>query len=233
MKIAFYGDSLTRGIPGASYFRILKKQFPGYILLNYGKVNDTALSLYKRIRREYPLRSVEMAFLWIGINDYLTRTSPMASKLWRWWAQDERQFGEHYRLLLDLLTPKAGKLITVSPALAGEDLSAPCQEMIDTMGNIIGEMSAEYTNVKFVDMRAYFAAALGSPPVSDWKPLPLQSVIDAMALRTPAQIDLAAAQRGLKLTIDGVHLNNEGAALAAGVFRQMIEAERNTLTNII
>lgn len=47
--IAFFGDSLTEGSPGVSYFDILKDKLPNENLLNFGKGGDTVISLYKRI----------------------------------------------------------------------------------------------------------------------------------------------------------------------------------------
>ena len=49
-KIAFFGDSLTEGIPGASYFQILKDRLPNENLINFGKGGDTVISLYRRVR---------------------------------------------------------------------------------------------------------------------------------------------------------------------------------------
>ena len=46
MRIAFFGDSLTSGVPGSSYFAILRDRFPDDTLLNFGKGNDTVVSLY-------------------------------------------------------------------------------------------------------------------------------------------------------------------------------------------
>ena len=69
MKIAFWGDSLTEGRPGSSYFNNLAARLPDHDLVNYGRGGDTAISLHKRILRMEPLEPVDMAFLWIGTND--------------------------------------------------------------------------------------------------------------------------------------------------------------------
>ena len=50
MRIAFFGDSLTYGKLGVSYINIIKKEYPDFELLNFGKNGDTVNSLYKRIR---------------------------------------------------------------------------------------------------------------------------------------------------------------------------------------
>jgi lysophospholipase L1-like esterase len=43
-----------------------------------------------------------------------------------------------------------------------------------------------------------------------------------LTLRTDRQIDGKAAERGLHLTLDGVHLNNVGATLVAEEFAAAI-----------
>lgn len=44
MKIALFGDSLTEGRPGVSYFNILKKKFPNITFVNLGKPGETVKS---------------------------------------------------------------------------------------------------------------------------------------------------------------------------------------------
>ena len=75
MKIAFYGDSLTEGLIGASYIEILREKLPEYTLLNYGKNGDTVLSLYRRIVKMKSLEPVDLAFLWVGVNDVFIKVS--------------------------------------------------------------------------------------------------------------------------------------------------------------
>jgi hypothetical protein len=45
MRIAFFGDSLTSGVPGSSYVAILRERSPDDTLVNNGKGNDTVVSL--------------------------------------------------------------------------------------------------------------------------------------------------------------------------------------------
>lgn len=83
MDIAFFGDSLTFGAPGVSYFNLLEKTFPQHELLNFGQGGDTVVSLYRRIR-ELPAEKFDMAFLWVGVNDELVHASwtyPLLKKL--------------------------------------------------------------------------------------------------------------------------------------------------------
>jgi len=119
MKIAFFGDSLTEGIHGASYFEILKKKLPEHELLNFGKGGDTVISLYKRIQSLDMDSSFDMSFLWVGVNDILVKTSwiyPILKRIRRQpWAKNLEDFDYYYRSLLDFLKKTSHHLVTVSP----------------------------------------------------------------------------------------------------------------------
>jgi hypothetical protein len=66
MRILCFGDSLTRGFPGSSYFAILQEQLLEDTLFNYGKGNDTVVSLYRRISAVHFDQPLDIAFLWIA-----------------------------------------------------------------------------------------------------------------------------------------------------------------------
>jgi lysophospholipase L1-like esterase len=223
MKICFYGDSLTDGFPGVSYFKLLQSRLPGHTLINCGRFNDTAIALYRRIITQRLLVPVDVSFVWAGVNDVLVRRSPLSAWLRRWWARDNTEFRIHYRALLDLLTPFAGALFAASPALIGEDADSAANAALAELSAIIGELAAGYANVTFLDVHADYMAALRDyPPVHYRSKNRLQSVVDALKLRTPAAVDRTAAARGLRLTLDGVHLNSAGAQIAADTFERAI-----------
>jgi lysophospholipase L1-like esterase len=51
---------------------------------------------------------------------------------------------------------------------------------------------------------------------------PLRVLLDTLILRTDEEIDRKATERGLHLTLDGVHLNSAGAGLVAEAFAEAI-----------
>ena len=51
MQIAFLGDSLTEGWPGAAYFPLLQRRLPQHELLNLGRAGDTVVDLLRRVTR--------------------------------------------------------------------------------------------------------------------------------------------------------------------------------------
>lgn len=223
MKIAFYGDSLTDGYPGVSYFEVLRHRLYGHTLLNYGRFNDTVISLHRRIITRRLLAPVDCSIVWVGVNDILVRQSPTFSRLRRWWARSDEEFHIHYRALLDLLTPHATTVIAASPALIGEDGKSIDNTDLARLGDIIRDLTTAYRGTRFLDLHSKYIAALqGEGSAAYHPPNPFQSVIDAVTLRTPAAVDRVSAERGLRLTLDNVHLNSRGAALAAAEFEKAI-----------
>lgn len=229
MKIAFYGDSLTRGIPGISSFGMLETQLPEHELTNHGRNGDTVASLYRRIATNRFQDGIDIAVLWVGVNDVLakvTLTHSLVKRLMKQpWATDLIEFRHDYDRTIQLLRQHAGTVLTVSPLLIGEDLRNPWNKDLAERCKIIASISACIEHVHWLDIRADFAERLKAKTISDYTPRSVMSIArDVLFLRTPAQIDAAAASRGLHLTLDGVHLNSEGAKLVTEAFQKTFRA---------
>jgi lysophospholipase L1-like esterase len=226
MKIAFYGDSLTEGIAGASYLVYLQKLEPEHELINYGQGGDTVISLYKRIVRKKLAQPVDLTFLFVGVNDvfvYLSWNYPLLKTVFRQpWIKDVAEFIAYYQKTLDLLTVKASYVFAVSPLIIGEDVSNQWNTRLETLAEAIRKTAAD-ENVDYLDVRADFIFALNGRQISPYLPKSAtRIVLDALLLRRNEQIDHQAATRGLHLTLDGVHLNSKGAGLVAENFSKAI-----------
>jgi lysophospholipase L1-like esterase len=231
MKIVFYGDSLTEGVPGASFFALLRDKLPGHTLINYGRGGDTVISLHQRIVAEGLLEPADIAFVWVGVNDVLARLNPLSpilkTMLRQPWAKNPDEFRSHYRALLDAIQPYATHIVTVSPLLIGETLSNPWNQQLGVLSAIIEELSASYANVSYLDLRSIFAAKLAEYPPSSFLPTNLfRMMIDTVFSVSDEAVDRTSARRGLRLTLDGVHLNGRGAELVAESMAEIINKVR-------
>jgi lysophospholipase L1-like esterase len=227
MKIAFYGDSLTEGIAGASYLAYLPELGPDHELINYGRGGDTVISLYQRIVRHKLDQPVDLSFLFVGVNDIFVHLSwnyPLLKAIFRQpWVKDVAEFTAYYQKTLDLLTVKASYVFAVSPLIIGEDVSNEWNKRVGTLGEAIRKTSAYYENVDYIDLRADFISALNGHQISPYLPKSATRIgLDTLRLRRNEQIDHKAATRGLHLTLDGVHLNSKGARLVAEKFSKAI-----------
>jgi lysophospholipase L1-like esterase len=229
MRIAFFGDSLTSGAPGSSYFALLHRRFPDHTLLNLGKGNDTVVSLFRRLSALRFDAPFDLAFLWIGVNDVHHHRD--------WWpyrvfsallgqrrARDTDEFRACYQATLDLLCANAKRVVAAPPVLKGENLEHSCNHRLATLAESMRDLAADYERVEFLDLRAIFVQELAQRPISDYVMRnPLRVLLDTLTLRTDEQTDGKATERGLHLTLDGVHLNTAGARLVAEAFAEPIQ----------
>lgn len=245
--IAFWGDSLTEGVPGAAYIDILKMEMPQHSILNYGKGGDTVRSLYTRAAR-MQARSKEslqkgslqadVVVLWVGVNDLLPDLArfypPMKRLVGQPWARSDAEFVEYYRRLLELFRPHCRRLLAVSPLCIGEDLdnrwNRELKGQARLIEDVIGEVSSPDFEVEFLDIRAGFEkefSKLGDRKaeiIAQFLPVsPVKAAIDVLVYRSPASADRRAELRGLFFTMDGVHLNSRGARIVAKMFKAAIE----------
>jgi lysophospholipase L1-like esterase len=230
LRIAFLGDSLTEGFVGASYFEILRHKLPQHELFNFGKGGDTVISLYRRLQKTDLGSSLDLGFLWIGVNDVFVKTRwsfPLAKRLrGQPWAKSHTQFREYYRSLLVLLLGNISHVFTLPPLLIGEDLDNAWNRELTILTKIIQDLSALLPNVEFIDLREIFSPILASKSISPYVPKSIFRVTwDALFVKTPKKMEKKASERGLHFTIDGVHLNTAGAEKVAGILLEKIRSK--------
>ncbi len=231
MRVACFGDSLTEGIPGVSFFEALEAMLPEDKLVNCGKSGDTVISLYRRIRRWRLQGPVDVAVLWVGVNDVLAKLSLGHSMLKRIMrqprARDLAEFSAFYHRTLEILCGRANRVLAVSPLFVGEDLATPWNTELEGFCEVIASLSALFDAVQYLDLRTYLSERLPKERQSDYLPKSVAAIAcDTLFLRSPAQVDSVASRRGLRLTLDGVHLNSEGAKGVAAALRKSIDALR-------
>ncbi|MBN1811366.1 MAG: SGNH/GDSL hydrolase family protein [Anaerolineae bacterium] len=232
MKIAFTGDSLTKGIPGSSYFAILRKRLPQHQLINLGRGNDTVVSLYHRLARlRFDDESFDLAFLWVGVNDvskegsWIFRAGNALRRQPR--SQSPDEFRAYYQKTLALLCRHARRVIAVAPLMKGEAIDSEWNRQIDVLANIIERLAPHHGSVEYLDLRPAFYAELADRQTSDYlQENPLRIALDILTLWSDAQVDRRAAKRGLHFTLDGVHLNSAGAEIVADMFSKAVVKEQ-------
>ena len=108
------------------------------------------------------------------------------------------------------------------PVLKGENLENVWNRRLAKLARLIEEVTADYHRAEFLDLRTAFARELATNSISDYLlPHPGRILLDVLTLKSDEQVDAQAAERGLHLTLDGVHLNSVGAKLVA---RELIAA---------
>ncbi|WP_459503737.1 SGNH/GDSL hydrolase family protein [Bacillus sp. C1] len=225
MKIALFGDSLTEGRPGISFYKILRDQFPNDTLYNLGKPGETVTGLYNRIKRAKDDETFDMSFLWIGVNDIYAKilgvkAQPVVS--------NHEEFTEQYQKVLEKLLTRSKKVIAVSPTIIGEIVDNEWNKKTYELGTIICSLSQQYQNVYYLDLHKEFTKTLAKKNSSEYiTTKPMKIVFEALFLRKEKRIDYISEKRGLQLTLDGVHLNSNGATIVANQYAHIIQKLRD------
>lgn len=220
MKIAFFGDSITEGVLGVSYIDIMKKSLPDAELVNYGVGGDTVSSLKKRIQKIENLRSFDVFVLFVGVNDVLGKINfqhrVMKVIKNQRPARNAVTFKAAYRKLIQHLLKYNKKIIIIPPLLLGEDVRNNWNQLVEEYAKIVEEQAKFFTSIKFIDMRNMYVEQLKGKKISSYLPLKLTSIKkDLDTLKIDSIIDSKSKERGLHLTLDGVHINSIGANILA------------------
>lgn len=193
MRIAFLGDSLTEGSPGASYFRLLRRRSPRHELLKHGRGGDSVADLYTRLQAG-GVESCDLAVIWIGTNDAAmgpwTSWAMEAFELVTWEAALD-QLAAIYRRLLALALERAPQALCLPPVVADELDEAWARRVAD-VGEVVKAAVAAEPRAAVLDLAPAFAARR------------------------------AAAAGPVSYTVDGVHLSEAGAEVVADALSQAI-----------
>jgi len=237
-KIAFWGDSLTEGKPGAAFLEILQAVQQNHTIVNHGKGGDTILSLYKRVEKLYRSRpeqlEADIIFIWVGVNDILPDLSgfyvPIKTAVRQPWTSNDTEFDTYYRRVVEILHPRCRRLWLVAPLFLGEDLKNNWNDHLNRQSQLIKELAHSFSHADFFDIRRPFAERLSSleqaaVPISPYLPDKLfPAAIDFLLHRSASKADRRAEKRGLHFTMDGVHFNSTGAHIVADEFIRLISS---------
>lgn len=199
MRIAVYGDSLTEGWPGAGFMPLLERRLPRHTLLNRGRAGDTTVDLLARLRRD-GVDSADLAVVWIGTND------AFAAAAGDWLPED----GDW---LLAGEPPPDWGVVAAAVARALDrvlelvDPSAPRLLLLPPVAPD-GDLGEPFTT-RLDELARVVETAAGVRPQARF-------------------VDLRPAfSGGGPFTIDGVHLNETGAAVVAEVLAAAIAIEED------
>jgi lysophospholipase L1-like esterase len=171
MQIAFLGDSLTEGWPGAAYFPLLQKRLPQHDLLNLGRAGDTVVDLLRRVTHR-GLDPVALAFIWVGANDAVTGAwDPVGDEVGNGWGWAERLAGIRgdYATLVEWTAARALRTVCVRPIVLEAEGSV-WQKHADELGDVVARLADAQDAASALDLRPAFAAAEdagGGPFTSD------------------------------------------------------------------
>jgi lysophospholipase L1-like esterase len=165
MLIAFLGDSLTEGWPGAAFFPLLDRQMTEHELLNQGRAGDTVADLLDRMRY-HGLEPVDVAFIWVGANDAVIGAWDAAEPGSGWtWPERLMRLAGDYEELLEWTEARARRIVVVKPLVLEAEGSLWEQRAAEA-AEAIARIAACRDSCRVVDLLTAFeaAAAAGDGP---------------------------------------------------------------------
>ena len=159
MQIAFLGDSLTEGWPGAAYFPLLQTRLPRHELLNLGRAGDTVADLLRRVAHR-GLDPADLAFIWVGVNDAVMGAwVAVGDGVEHGWGRAQRltRTRGDYEKLVEWTAARAARIVCVRPMVLEADGSV-WQEHADELGDIVAQLAGA-RGARVQDLRPAFAAA--------------------------------------------------------------------------
>lgn len=224
MKIVFFGDSLTWGGYGGSYFNELKLLLQEHELINAGEGGNTVLNLLRRLDDDVLSRAPDGAFVMVGGNDAISYSQPATRQYYR---QVQKipdgvvtpdQFSQAYR---DLLTRLHLAHILVWIGLPPIEYSP---EIVETtrLYNSLTRDVARTLDVPLLDLMAEFTPT----NIPERPPLDMSFILTIGEREKSGWSDFTKAQAasGFTFTFDGLHFTPESAKRAAERIAAFIRA---------
>jgi len=165
MLIAFLGDSLTEGWPGAAFFPLLDRRMTAHGLLNRGRAGDTVADLLNRMQYQ-GLEPVDAVFIWVGANDAIIGAWDAADPGSGWsWPERLLRLAGDYEELLEWTEARAPRIVVVRP-LVLEAEGSLWEERVAEVAETAARLAAGRQSCRVVDLLPAFeaAAAAGDGP---------------------------------------------------------------------
>ncbi len=236
MNILVAGDSITEGITGRSYIRLLQQQRPEHRYINLGLGGDTLKGITKRTLRFLRKRGdVDLLIFQAGHNDIILPSFAERSLPFRIFYRILKQRGSvptsgvkafervYRHTLHNLMRQTSGEILVLTLSCITESPDSR-EDTLRREYNAAIKRAALDSGIAVADIGDAFDAELKYGG-SSYKNFNVRGiVVDGIISRLPQGAERISIRRDLHLTIDGVHLNDRGAQLYADVIMREIDS---------
>jgi lysophospholipase L1-like esterase len=217
------GDSLTEGIVGVNFIDKLKEMRPDDQFVNRGIGGDTLKNIINRLMRETQKAPYDLVVMTGGHNDLLLPYVRTRGPKWEQFTsqiikggavltESENEFAQNLVLLVDSMNHMNIPLILTTLNPLGENLDSELNKKRAKFNRLYRNLK----NVTICDVALEFEDILSAGDSSDYLMNSLIKLVDEDPKRCEkGESMILSEERGLKLTIDGAHLNDRGAQIYA------------------
>ena len=236
IEILFVGNSLTKGQIGESFVEKIKYDNLNWEISNAGVDGDTLKNISDRL---LVIISNDFIFDFIvieaGHNDIILPEFKEKGVLFNLGLKFLLRKGrrplsiinfrtEYLKLITDLKTKTEAKIILTTLSCINENLNSKTNRLREEYNIIIKDI-AQQTNCIIADVSDEFDKILKMNNQTDYllEDFFNSVYIDKKVCLQPNGSDRLSEKRNLKLTIDGIHLNKEGARVYKEIIEQTIK----------
>lgn len=232
-RILIVGDSLMAGRPGASFVKALARRGSVERVTAAGRGGATLLEIRRRVLPLIKRHAPDVVILEAGTNDLLLPWLQARGGAWQKLAErleaagsvpttSADAFHSRYSELIESVRPFA-PIIVMTIACVGEDVNSGLNQKRKEYNDAICHLT-ENEGVHLADVGKVFddiLRARGSAAaylLNEFSYIYLDTLLTAI---DPAA-DFLSRRRGLALTVDGVHLNRQGARIFAEALQDQL-----------
>lgn len=225
MRILFIGDNLVKGSVGVNWVKIFASKHKNWRIENDGKNGDTLTMIHRRLMKKLDSEEYDVIFFEAGVNDIVI---PWLLQKGYWFKKaakyllnkganprrDAADFEKQYRKCISDIQRKSKAVIIVSTiGCINEDIDSYLNKQRCVCNKIIREIAQE-KELGLVDAGALFDGFLRRYKTNNYllEDFFNTAWFDKIWCRLGCPEHLSN-KRGLYLTVDGVHLNKEGAKI--------------------
>jgi len=236
--ILFIGDSIFEGISGINFVRMLKNNFTDFRCVNRGVGGDTLVGISRRLSRELEAEAdnYNVIVFEAGHNDIIIPTFSPKGNLYKL-AQarlhirgsipttDPEWFKVLYRETVKDVRKKTNAILVITTlSCISENLHAEPNKKREIYNDIIRTIARE-EQVLLADIGHEFDNILKQKETNGFymDNFLEVSLMDPLSARDKEGADAVSKKRGTHLTIDGVHMNYEGALVYYEKLKEKIE----------
>ena len=234
MKVLFIGDSITRGSQGVDWVKLIEDAHPYWTIKNAGANGETLNAITGRLKKQIESDpSFDVVVLQTGTNDILL---PLFKHRGFWFQRaynyqlksgNQPAAPQQFEILLtnavDFIRKNTNaQIVLPTVGCINENLLAETNAKLFSYNSIIRNLAKSPACI-LAEISEKFQQELGKTQTHDYclENFSNTAIIDLITSSLGFEDNLSQ-RRKLHLTIDGVHLNRQGAQIYKNVVEQAI-----------